>query len=117
MHHKPPRIKHDHLDLPGIINKLLNIAAAPANIKAGIWSREFFPTTEMSSVLLRRRLAPATGDEVLKRSNGKINHDERTEPGPSGINPPEKDPSKRKPAETIPYSSTSLNPEQNRPFP
>jgi len=91
MRHKPPSLKYDHLDLPGIINKCLNIAAAPANIKAGIWSREFFPTTDMSSVFLRSRLAPAPDDAVLNRSNGKISQDEREEPGPSGINPPEKD--------------------------
>jgi hypothetical protein len=52
MHHKPPRIKYDHLYLPGIINKRLNTASAAANIKAGIWSRQFFPTTELSSVFL-----------------------------------------------------------------
>ena len=90
MHHKPPRIKHDHLDLPGIINKRLNTAATPANIKAGIWSQELFPATEMSSVFLRSRLAPATDDAVLNRNNGKISHDELAEPGPSGINPPKK---------------------------
>ena len=71
----------------------------------------------MSSVFLRSRLALATDFTVLNRSNGKINHDEPAERGPSGINPPEKDPSKRKPAETSPYSSTSLTPEQDRRFP
>ena len=91
MHHKTPSIKYDHLDLPTISNKCLNIAAAPANIKAGIWSREFFPTTDISSIFLRSRLVPATDDAVLNRSNGKISHDNREEPGPSGINTPEKD--------------------------
>lgn len=91
MHHKPPSIKYDHLDLPGIINSCLKIAAVGANIKVGIWSREFFPTTDMSSAFHRSRLAPATDDAVMNRNNGKINHDEREEPGVSGINPPEKD--------------------------
>ena len=90
LHHKPPTIKYDNLDLPGIITKRLNNAAALANIKAGIWSREFFPTTEMSSVFLRNRLAPAMDDAVLNRNNGKISHDKLAEPGPSGINPPKK---------------------------
>jgi hypothetical protein len=117
MHHKPPKIKYDHLDLPGIINKRLNTTAVPANIKAGMWSRQFFPTTDMSSVFLRSTLAPVTDDAVLNRSNGKINQAERAEPGSSGINPPETYPSKRTPAETSPYSSTSFTSEQVRLFP
>jgi hypothetical protein len=59
----------------------------------------------MSSVFHRSRLVPATDFAVLNRINGKINHEERAESGPAGINPPQKDPSKRKPAKTSPYSA------------
>lgn len=65
-------------DVPSIINRRLNFAAASADIKAGFlvtlifpYNRPFFPDVEFLSSDVADRPAPATDAAALNESNGK----------------------------------------------